>query len=237
MGIASILLRPSVCARLEPWAGARVRSRPWGRCVECGPGSFDPCAISGPSAHARFDTLSRVGNPLPLSRSGHGLFAILWQSRNRSLARHFEIPPAGRAVTGDAARVTTPLRSLVTRAVYPRGISCARRRPGTGHSYYITSRTTRTPGSIRSADGVAVGVHYSVMSTMHWRFSQGLGRVSRRVLSQIASTRSHDAADCASLPSAHNSRLGHRPVAILPIPFVSLTQHMEFFEQSSHSVQ
>lgn len=126
MGIASIPLRPSVCARLELWAGARVRSRPWGRCVECGPGSFDPRANSGPSAHARFDTLSRVGNPLPLSRSGHGLFAILWQSRNRSLARHFEIPPADRAVTGDAARVTTPLRSLVTRAAYRRSTASAR---------------------------------------------------------------------------------------------------------------
>ncbi len=127
MGIASIPLRPSVCARLEPWAGARVRSRPWGRCVECGPESFDPRANSGPRAHARFDVLSRVGDPLPLSRSGHGLFGRCGKQNScRSLARHFEIPPAGRAVTGVAARVTTPLRSLVTRAAYRRSRTSAR---------------------------------------------------------------------------------------------------------------
>ena len=34
--------------------------------------SFDLHAVADPRVHARFDTLSRLGDPLPLSRSGHG---------------------------------------------------------------------------------------------------------------------------------------------------------------------
>ena len=34
--------------------------------------SCDLHAVADPRVHAPFDTLSRVGDPLPLSRSGHG---------------------------------------------------------------------------------------------------------------------------------------------------------------------
>lgn len=52
-------------------------------------------------------------------------------SRNPSRAGHGEIPPAGRAVPGMAALVTTPLRSPVTRAPSDR----ANPAPGYGLSH------------------------------------------------------------------------------------------------------
>ena len=54
-------------------AGARPLNRPCGRCSgrwtgDLSVGAQDPVL----GAQARFDETSRVGDPLPLSRSGHG---------------------------------------------------------------------------------------------------------------------------------------------------------------------
>jgi len=80
-------------ADVERRAEARPLDRPCGRWAgrwtgDLSVGALDPAL----GAHARFDETSRVGDPLPLSRSGHGWIGCGRQSRNASFTRHRENP-------------------------------------------------------------------------------------------------------------------------------------------------
>ena len=90
-----------------------------------GPRPVGRRAFHGPVA--RMPGLTEVGGvrPLPLNRSGHGSTECV-QRRNGSRGRHARIRPASGVVIAFAARVTTPLRLLVTRAAYRRGTRRAR---------------------------------------------------------------------------------------------------------------
>jgi len=127
---------------VERRAETRPLNRPCGRWSgrwtdDLSVGALDPVL----GAQARFDETSRVGDPLPLSRSGHGWIGRGRQFRNASFARHHENRRQCRADYGSAARVTTPLRSLVTRAASRRRSPGARHSPVTG----AASRCHRGP--------------------------------------------------------------------------------------------
>jgi len=58
---------------VERRAEARPLNRPCGRCSGRWTGDLSVGALDAVlGAHARFDETPRVGDPLPLSRSGHG---------------------------------------------------------------------------------------------------------------------------------------------------------------------
>jgi hypothetical protein len=76
-------------------------------------------------AHARFDR-GRGWAPSATEPQWPRINRIFCQCRCPSRGHHWGIRPADGVVIAFAARVTTPLRSLVTRAAYRRGIVRAR---------------------------------------------------------------------------------------------------------------
>jgi prophage regulatory protein len=150
-------------------------------------------------AHARFDR-SRGWAPSATEPQWPRINRICRQSICSSCGHHWRIRPASGVVSAFAARVTTPLRSVVTRAAYRRGTPRARPGlawPGTRLCWNLSC--VRRFGRTRSADLASSHCDFPVVTVAYAQICAESAR-------SYAPIGAHASPNCARISGAESPR-------------------------------